>query len=274
MLFSALIGVFNSFAMILSHHLCASPIQAPLEPRYSVPHQCAAAAPATVRWARRLRRWGAGEHHDAWHDDPVREEGEQGGDDGGRTGVTGLHGRQAQCEEGEKPLREAEREIRGGRRGRTGAFAEAGLEGRWLECSHKGMNPCQVRRIGDDIIAGFAGSTADCFTLMERLERKLEVRPAFVTCPDASSGRDTLGRWPSAGVEPLLPHSQVPSHLPSLPLTRGFPPSSRPGSGLGCVAGAPGSADEGVCGPGQGVEDRQVPQEARGASEREREQRF
>lgn len=39
----------------------------------------------------------------------------------------------------------------------------------------------QVRRIGDDIVAGFAGSTADCFTLMERLERKLEEHPGQLT---------------------------------------------------------------------------------------------
>ena len=35
----------------------------------------------------------------------------------------------------------------------------------------------KVRRIspgGQDVVAGFAGSTADAFTLLERLERKLE----------------------------------------------------------------------------------------------------
>ena len=31
------------------------------------------------------------------------------------------------------------------------------------------------------IVAGFAGSTADCFTLMERLERKLEEHPGQLT---------------------------------------------------------------------------------------------
>ena len=37
-------------------------------------------------------------------------------------------------------------------------------------------NARKVRRIGDDgkVIAGFAGATADAFTLFERLERKLE----------------------------------------------------------------------------------------------------
>lgn len=34
-------------------------------------------------------------------------------------------------------------------------------------------NAKKVRRIGEHIVAGFAGSTADAFTLMERLEAKL-----------------------------------------------------------------------------------------------------
>ena len=38
-------------------------------------------------------------------------------------------------------------------------------------------NAKKVRRIGDNILAGFAGATADCFTLVERLERKLEEHP-------------------------------------------------------------------------------------------------
>ncbi len=37
----------------------------------------------------------------------------------------------------------------------------------------------KIRRLGDDkIIAGFAGATADAFTLFERLEAKLERHPA------------------------------------------------------------------------------------------------
>mmetsp|Transcript_10795 Transcript_10795/g.14009 ORF Transcript_10795/g.14009 Transcript_10795/m.14009 type:complete len:220 (-) Transcript_10795:601-1260(-) len=39
----------------------------------------------------------------------------------------------------------------------------------------------KVRRIGEDIIAGFAGSTADAFTLMDRLEEKLEQHPGQLT---------------------------------------------------------------------------------------------
>ena len=38
-----------------------------------------------------------------------------------------------------------------------------------------------MRRIGDGIIVGFAGSTADAFTLLERLERKLEEHPGQLT---------------------------------------------------------------------------------------------
>jgi ATP-dependent HslUV protease subunit HslV len=35
----------------------------------------------------------------------------------------------------------------------------------------------KVRRIHGDIIVGFAGSTADALTLVERLEKKLEEHP-------------------------------------------------------------------------------------------------
>lgn len=41
-------------------------------------------------------------------------------------------------------------------------------------------NAKKVRRINDTIVAGFAGSTADAFTLMERLESKLEEYPGTV----------------------------------------------------------------------------------------------
>ncbi len=39
----------------------------------------------------------------------------------------------------------------------------------------------KVRRLGGDILAGFAGSTADAFTLFERLESKLEQYPGQLT---------------------------------------------------------------------------------------------
>ena len=44
-------------------------------------------------------------------------------------------------------------------------------------------NARKVRRLGrdDNIIAGFAGSTADAFTLFERLEAKLEAHPGQLT---------------------------------------------------------------------------------------------
>lgn len=38
-------------------------------------------------------------------------------------------------------------------------------------------NARKVRRIGKNVIAGFAGSTADAYTLIERLEQKLEEHP-------------------------------------------------------------------------------------------------
>ena len=39
----------------------------------------------------------------------------------------------------------------------------------------------KVRRIGKDVLVGFAGSTADAMALMERLERKLEEHPGIYT---------------------------------------------------------------------------------------------
>lgn len=43
-------------------------------------------------------------------------------------------------------------------------------------------NACKVRRLGKgEIISGFAGATADAFTLFERLEAKLEAHPGQLT---------------------------------------------------------------------------------------------
>lgn len=42
-------------------------------------------------------------------------------------------------------------------------------------------NAKKVRRIGNDVLAGFAGSTADAFTLLERLEERLEEYPGQLT---------------------------------------------------------------------------------------------
>ncbi|RYG41839.1 ATP-dependent protease subunit HslV [archaeon] len=38
-------------------------------------------------------------------------------------------------------------------------------------------NARKIRRLGEGVISGFAGSTADCLTLRERLEAKLEAHP-------------------------------------------------------------------------------------------------
>jgi ATP-dependent HslUV protease subunit HslV len=42
-------------------------------------------------------------------------------------------------------------------------------------------NAKKVRRIGENILVGFAGSTADALTLLERLEKKLEEYPGQLT---------------------------------------------------------------------------------------------
>lgn len=42
-------------------------------------------------------------------------------------------------------------------------------------------NAKKIRRIGDGVVAGFAGSTADAFTLLERLEERLEEHPGQLT---------------------------------------------------------------------------------------------
>jgi len=42
-------------------------------------------------------------------------------------------------------------------------------------------NARKVRRLGENILVGFAGSTADALTLLERLEKKLEEHPGQLT---------------------------------------------------------------------------------------------
>lgn len=42
-------------------------------------------------------------------------------------------------------------------------------------------NAKKVRRMGDGVLVGFAGSTADAFTLLERLEERLEEHPGQLT---------------------------------------------------------------------------------------------
>ena len=54
-------------------------------------------------------------------------------------------------------------------------------------------NAKKVRRLGKDgtVIGGFAGATADAFTLFERLEKKLEAAAASCCAPRSS--------WPRIG---------------------------------------------------------------------------
>ena len=42
-------------------------------------------------------------------------------------------------------------------------------------------NVIKVRKLGEGVISGFAGSTADAFTLFERLEQKIEEHPGQLT---------------------------------------------------------------------------------------------
>jgi ATP-dependent HslUV protease subunit HslV len=52
-------------------------------------------------------------------------------------------------------------------------------------------NARKVRRLGSgDIIAGFAGATADAFTLFERLEAKLEAHPGNLTRAAVEMAKD------------------------------------------------------------------------------------
>jgi ATP-dependent HslUV protease, peptidase subunit HslV len=51
-------------------------------------------------------------------------------------------------------------------------------------------NARKVRRIKDSIVVGFAGATADCLTLFERLELKLEEYPGTTTTTTT-----TMRRW-------------------------------------------------------------------------------
>src|SRR5690348_7193535 len=54
-------------------------------------------------------------------------------------------------------------------------------------------NARKVRKLGKgDVIGGFAGATADAFTLFERLESKLEQYPGQLTRAPSGSARN----WP------------------------------------------------------------------------------
>ena len=81
-------------------------------------------------------------------------------------------------------------------------------------------NARKVRRIGDGkVVAGFAGATADAFTLFERLERKLEqysgqlMRAAgIVTCrqrPGTASGIVFVTLEDETGLANIVVHSRL-----------------------------------------------------------------
>ncbi len=62
-------------------------------------------------------------------------------------------------------------------------------------------NASKVRRIGAGgaVLAGFAGATADAFTLLERLESKLERFPTSLNAPASSWRRTGAPTATSAG---------------------------------------------------------------------------
>ena len=64
-------------------------------------------------------------------------------------------------------------------------------------------NAKKVRRLGKgDVIGGFAGATADAFTLFERLEAKLEQYPGQLCAPRSSSPRTGAPTATCAGSKP------------------------------------------------------------------------
>ena len=74
-------------------------------------------------------------------------------------------------------------------------------------------NARKVRRLGgDSILAGFAGSTADAFTLLERLEAKLERHPGQLTraCVELAKDWRTERRWVVYAGDVELDGSMVP----------------------------------------------------------------
>ena len=74
-------------------------------------------------------------------------------------------------------------------------------------------NARKVRRLGADgkVIGGFAGATADAFTLFERLERKLEQHKR----ESPRSGRAAIMRWRLRGPCPTM--KATPRNSPAGP---------------------------------------------------------
>eukprot|EP01035_Chromulina_nebulosa_P035669 gene35669-47960_t len=66
-------------------------------------------------------------------------------------------------------------------------------------------NARKVRRIGKDVLVGFAGSTADAMALMERLERKLEEHPGqlFRACVELAKSLELTGNGDVLEPEPM-----------------------------------------------------------------------
>ena len=72
-------------------------------------------------------------------------------------------------------------------------FAKAGLDIAWWNLKSEMSNtPLHILLGGkkNEVIAGFAGSTADAFTLIERLERKLERSPGHLTKASIELAKD------------------------------------------------------------------------------------
>ena len=64
----------------------------------------------------------------------------------------------------------------------------------------------KVRRLspgGNDVVVGFAGSTADAFTLLERLEAKLEATPGQLARASVELAKDWRNRQISAETSKL-----------------------------------------------------------------------
>ncbi len=81
-------------------------------------------------------------------------------------------------------------------------------------------NARKVRRIGDGkVIAGFAGATADAFTLFERLERKLEqhrgqlMRAAVELAKDWRTAIGSGGNYALAAARALVDYESDPERI-------------------------------------------------------------
>src|SRR5258708_12622520 len=88
-------------------------------------------------------------------------------------------------------------------------------------------NAKKVRKLGKgEVIGGFAGATADAFTLFERLERKLEQYPGQLTRPAVEPAKDWRTdrhpKRPEAII--VVTDTDVALHLPRPPVLPAPPP--------------------------------------------------